>query len=297
MQKNFALWGRYEAENLFRPIERDHWLKIDDANASKLVDKSTGGRWHDVRFIPEIYAPNIHEFVDGLPLRRVFARVVLGDPESRVLFVAACKVAPCIIRIIAECRLFGPDQLLKLKDTNFLHARCSRNLKELAGKEVKLGAYPDLTGRKSKALLNILSLGKLLSDGFYQQDLRHRVAIDPELWTRPEYAIDLLKGDLVNIESGVTEWRAIVLRAPKFVAESASQVADATAVASSCEKRDGDEGDECDLMLVTEAAKSVGVEYDTLLKRATRQNVKKKTGLGVCVPRSWVAQQQYDDRA
>ncbi len=298
LQKSFAMWGTHNEESLYRPIGRDHWLETDDANASKLVDKSIGGFWLDVRFIPEMFAPNIHEFVDGLPLRRAFERLVLGDPECRLLFDAARKVAPSIVYFIAESRLFGPDQLLRLKEPSFLSRVCSRYLNEAcgerAGKRVKLGAYPDVIGRKSQIVLGLLSTARLLSDGFYRQDLNKRIAIDQELWMRPEYAIDLRGGDLINIENGEAEWRSIVLHAPNFVELPSAETHSATAQEGAYERTNSENDG---LVRLGEAATELGIKPDTLRKRADRDSVKKRTGNGTYVPRCWVSQQKNKDQS
>lgn len=215
LQKKFALWGLRGEEELYRPIRRECWLEIVGA---EIVEKSTGIHWRDVRFIPEIYAPNIHIYFDDLTLQEAFERVVLSDPETQSAFRAASRAAPCLFRVLSDRHLFGPDHLLKIEKMSFLAFACSRHLNsacaELAGKKIKLGAYPDLISRKSAVLLRRLSSGRILSDGFFRSDTRQRNPIDPALWARTEYAIDLRNGDLVNVETGETEWRSIVLRAP-----------------------------------------------------------------------------------
>ncbi|MBM3642390.1 MAG: hypothetical protein FJX15_13940 [Alphaproteobacteria bacterium] len=69
-------------------------------------------------------------------------------------------------------------------------------------------------------MLSLLTAGRILADGFYRSDTSQRIVIDRTLWARAEYAIDLRKGDFVNVETGETEWRSIVLRAPKFEIEA-----------------------------------------------------------------------------
>lgn len=88
-------------------------------------------------------------------------------------------------------------------------------------------------------LLVLLGAGEILSDGFWRPDTRQRIAIDPTLWERSEYAIDLRKGDLANVESGETEWRSIVLRAPEFVVAEATAYG-APSVGATSEPTDGD---------------------------------------------------------
>lgn len=155
---------------------------------------------------------------------------------------------------------------------------------------MRLGAYPDLIGTKAKTLLRRLSSSDILSDGFYRWDTSQRIAIDPTLWTRPEYAIDLRNGDLVNIEKDETEWRAIVLRAPKFDELSPAETHSTSALAGHSERTHSENDD---LVRVDEAAVALGIEYDRLRQYATRHKGKKKIGGNIYVTRSWLDQQNF----
>lgn len=219
LQRRFSMWGRRGAERLYRPISCASVLEIETNADSDLLNKSDGNHWQDVRFIPKIYAPNIHEFLDGITLRKAFEHLVLFDHETEFAANAASKAAPCFRRIVAGGH-FGPDNLLKIDQLSWLNHYCSRYLNAACSKametKVQLGVYPELVARKTQALLRLLAEGRILSDGFYRSDRLERRQIDSTLWRRSEYAIDLKKSDLVNVERGESDWNSIILRAPKF---------------------------------------------------------------------------------
>ncbi len=204
----FALWGRRD-DSLYRPINSLNWLEVRDALASEIIDRSAGVNWFDVRFIPPICAPNVHEFVGDLEFHVAFWRVILSDPEVGISYNAALSAAPCLGRFVRPRHLFGPDEMLRIFESAFLIKRCSRHLHDACAdvekKKISLGRYPDLVGGRTRQLLELLSTSRILADGFFRSDTRQRIAIDQTLWTRTEYAIDLRRGDLVNVETGETE--------------------------------------------------------------------------------------------
>jgi hypothetical protein len=223
--RSFALWGRRADQDIYRAINRDRSLKVSDVDTSKLIDNDTGVEWSDVRFIPPIFAPNVHEFADGIEFSVAFWRLVLFDVETKPAFDLACNAAPPVFHFVMDWRPFGLDQTLKIAELNSLASLCRHHLHSVCENEgwpnVRLGEFPTLVARRAETLLLHLAAERISSDGFYKGDTRERIPIDPVLWTRSEYAIDLRKGDLVNVETGETEWSAIVLRAPELDVEEA----------------------------------------------------------------------------
>ncbi|MBG0801647.1 hypothetical protein IYW40_09135 [Methylocystis sp. H4A] len=228
MVECFAAWGTTNGESWHRPIRRRRWLEAHNVETSELIEKTTRVHWLNVRLIPPIVAPNVHEFVDGLTFKEAFWRIVISEPETGVAYNEALSVAPSVGKFVRSLCIYGPDHILKIPGTlsasslspsllprqcsNYLSAACA----EAEEEDVRLGIYPNLIGRNTTVLLVLLGAGEILSAGFYKGDTRERIPIDPVLWTRSEYAIDLRKGDLVNAETGETEWSGIMLLAPKI---------------------------------------------------------------------------------
>lgn len=85
MVQCFAAWGTPNGESWYRPITRDRWLCLHSISKSELVEKTTGIHWLNVRLLPQIVAPNVHEFVDGLTFKEAFWRIVISEPESLIM--------------------------------------------------------------------------------------------------------------------------------------------------------------------------------------------------------------------
>jgi hypothetical protein len=216
---SFALWGRRGQESLYRAINR-HSVELRNVEKSELIDGDNGDIWFDVRFIPPIYAPNIHEFIDKYPFGEAFARVVHRDPETMAAFKIAADAASCLCEGRRYLELvYGDIHLAEMPwfSLNFA-PRMIAAFEEFERKKVRLGTYPDLIGRKAQRLLQLLRAGLVQSDGFWRMETLERPFIPATVWGLPNLKLKILDGELVD-DSGAREWCGIRLRAPELDVE------------------------------------------------------------------------------
>jgi len=177
----FAVWGR-GADKLHHPMPRLFFLRHNgattetiDVERSEIVDHNANSHWTDVRLIPALEAPNIHQFIDGKLFHDAFERVVVGDPEVMALY----NDSPTVLRseAILHRHFFADSRTVRLVTAlhgTYLGSHCFDRLKSVAANEDERRAFfrfARLVGNKTSRLLELLGCGRLSADGFWRDDL------------------------------------------------------------------------------------------------------------------------------
>lgn len=219
-QKECALWARRGADELYSAVPRMRSLSIASMERSEIVDSESETVFRDVRAMSPLRAPNVGSFLHGMALRQAFDNFVIFGPLERPAYWQALGASKGggFSDAVSDRLIFGDTPTVPL-ETAFLHWKSTLHLKSICeknlGTKVRLGPYPEMVGRNAAQLEGLLASGAICSDGFWRGDTRERLPIDPQLWTRSDFKIDLRNGDLVNVQTGAVEWASIVLRTPR----------------------------------------------------------------------------------
>ncbi len=240
----FAAWGRpINAAAAPRPIPRSAFRAIaPDFAANSFRDEKSRTIWHDVKIIPQLEAPDAAAALDRMGLREAIRDYVYSDIEVQKAIKTLNPPENCNLYLdylIRERHIPSVNGLVPLVFTNPRAVRNWNGLFKLAQSAVQ---YPpdfhDLSPREWAAQLVKQSLDEEMPEAFFRvfntlrdrfsilfwmlatsaigakginPTSRDRQPIEARTWTRPDFAVDVRIGNIVNTHSSSVVWEDITL--------------------------------------------------------------------------------------
>lgn len=198
--------------------------EFDEVNNE--IRDQCGTIWRDVRLIPLLYSTNASDLLDGCSILQVAEKYIIGSGDILDLFVETMKAAPEIGQSLAE--QFSSHSLIlnegKLVKMNEYWPCIDAVWPRLTGKnfEESYQQTPSSLSELCRSLLHrYISLWRMLETGIARTDgidpaTSLRTPIDRYEWERPDRAIDLRTGDLIDLNTGALMRRSIVLHSQRI---------------------------------------------------------------------------------
>jgi hypothetical protein len=210
---NFAVWGR-RCSGAYEPIINIGKSSIDP-DRSEIQDIDNGVVWKEVRLIPLVEAPNANFFLRDMMFSRAFEICTVADPivsgliSLHDIFVEKAEDWTFFSDSPTVCfPKFEGDLRYRLFD------RIEGRAQSEQGRDL-LFKYACRIGHNTEWLLKRLRCGRIAADGFWRDETRERVIVDPTIWARDDIEIDLRSSDIRFSATKAVEWRSIILRAPQ----------------------------------------------------------------------------------